>query len=139
MFDTAYSARIRHARHLSTSPGPAKPSHIHNKFHSFLVFPGVTGVSLVMLTYTDRRQFLSAHGFTVGHHCCGYLCVRLPGSIALDEDTAQDGLDCLQAGMPLPRQQCGKGVHVTRGDQLLEASIYEPSEQPSTSACIRSM
>ena len=38
--------------------------------------------------------------------------------------------------MPLAGQQCGEGMHVPGGDQLLKASIYEPGEQPATSACI---
>lgn len=66
-----------------------------------------------------------------------YLGVRFPGSVALDEDAAQDGLDSLEASMPLPWQQGGQSMHVTRRDQLLKASIYEPSEQPATSACIK--
>ena len=39
--------------------------------------------------------------------------------------------------MPLPWQQRGQSMHVPGGDQLLEASIYEPSQQPTTSASIK--
>lgn len=44
------------------------------------------------------------------HHGCytwtatTHLCVRLPGSVSLDEDAAHDTLHRLQASVPLPRQ-----------------------------------
>ncbi len=64
-----------------------------------------------------------------------HLGVGLPGSVPLDEDAAQDALDGLQAGVPLPRQQGGQGVHVPRCHQLLEASIDQPGQQPPSPAC----
>ena len=64
-----------------------------------------------------------------------HLGVGLPGPVSLDEDAAQDALDCLEAGMPLTRQQGGQGVHVPRCHQLLEPSIDEPGQQSPSPAC----
>ena len=62
------------------------------------------------------------------------LGVGLPGPVPFDEDAAQDALDCLEAGVPLARQQGGQGVHVARCHQLLEASIDQPGQQSPSPA-----
>ena len=76
------------------------------------------------------------------YYCCiwlrqgpTHLGVGLPGPVSLDEDAAQDALDCLEAGVPLTGQQGGQGVHVARCHQLLEPSINEPGQQAPSPAC----